>query len=467
MKTLRNFLLAGLLLYCLSSHAQPALTVTQVSAGNQGALFILSDGSLWAVGDNSYGQLGAGSNHNAVLLPAMIVSNGVTAVSCGASHSAFIKSDGSLWAMGFNHTGGLGDGTTNDQYLPEKILSSGVTSVSCGWFHTLYTVRTVTGVFPHQTFTTTLYGMGYNADGELGDGTTNNRVLPVPIYSTNTSFGVTAACGADHTVFTKPDGTMWGMGGNQSGQLGDGTTVNKTTPEVLVNTSIVNGLAAGDARSFFIQADGSLWGAGDNQGALGDGTTSQRLSYVKVATNVVSVSTATAFTAFIKGDGSLWGTGSDTSGQLGDGASGPGVVSPVKMVSSGVTAVAVSFVNTYYIKSDGSLWGVGDDAYGELGDDFNRYHAPPTRIYPPPPQPLINQDYILSRTNLEVFASCYVGGWYALLTSTDLTQPKAGWTALGSNYITDAGVNNYFAIYTNAVHPGELKRFYTLHRIGD
>ena len=467
MKTLRQFFLSGLLICCMSSPAQPALTVTQVSASQQGALFILSDGSLWAVGDNGYGQLGLGSNQYAVLLPTMVVSNGVTAVSCGATHSAFIKSDGSLWAMGFNHTGALGDGTTNDQYFPEKVVPSGVTAVSCGWFHTLYTARTVTGVFPHQTVTTTLYGMGNNADGALGDGTTNNRVLPVPIYSTNSNFGVAVAGGGDHTVFTKPDGTMWGMGSNQSGQLGDGTTINKTTPGVLVNAFIVNGLAAGDARTFFIQADGSLWGTGANDGALGDNTTSQRLSYVKVATNVVSVSTSTAFTAYIKGDGSLWGTGSDTSGQLCDGESGPGVVSAVQIVSSGVTAVAVSFVNTYFIKSDGTLWAAGDDANGELGDDFSRYHAPLTRVYPPPPPPYINQDYFISRTNLEVFASCYVGGWYALLTTTDLTQPKASWTTLGSNYISDAGVNNYFAIFTNAVHINESKRFYMLHRVAN
>jgi len=98
MKSILKFSVIPLLLHTLTSHA--AITVTNIAAGNgaDGSLFIKSDGSLWVMGENQYGQLGDGSFNN-TNRPEQIVPGGVTAIA-GSGHSLFIKTNGSLWAMG-------------------------------------------------------------------------------------------------------------------------------------------------------------------------------------------------------------------------------------------------------------------------------------------------------------------------------------------------------------------------------
>ena len=97
-------LLCAAMLQAVTSGAQP---VTTVAAGGEHSLFLKSDGSLWAMGDNEYGQLGDGTYNN-TNRPEQIVATNVTAIAAGGSHSLFLKSDGSLWAMGDNQSGELG-----------------------------------------------------------------------------------------------------------------------------------------------------------------------------------------------------------------------------------------------------------------------------------------------------------------------------------------------------------------------
>src|SRR5215831_13928168 len=126
-----------------------------------------------------------------------------------ARHSMFLKSDGSLWAMGWNIFGGLGDGTTTNAIRPEQIVASNVTAVAVGGSHSLFLKSDGS-----------LWAMGYNGAGQLGDGTFNSTNRPKQIVSNN----VTAiAAGAGHSLFLKSDGSLWAMGENDYGQLGDGT----------------------------------------------------------------------------------------------------------------------------------------------------------------------------------------------------------------------------------------------------
>jgi alpha-tubulin suppressor-like RCC1 family protein len=98
-------LLCAVLLQAVSSGAQ--LTVTKITGGEYHSLFLKSDGSLWSMGTNQYGQLGDGTYNN-TNRPEQIVATNVTAIAAGGSHSLFLKSDGSLWAMGDNQSGELG-----------------------------------------------------------------------------------------------------------------------------------------------------------------------------------------------------------------------------------------------------------------------------------------------------------------------------------------------------------------------
>src|SRR5580658_9933174 len=125
-------LLGAALLTAFSSEAQ--LTVTKIAAGGYHNLFLKSDGSLWAMGYNEFGQLGDGTT-NSTDQPEMIVASNVTEIAAGDLHSLFLKSDGSLWAMGDNEYGQLGDGTTNSSDVPEMIVASNVTAIAAGLTH--------------------------------------------------------------------------------------------------------------------------------------------------------------------------------------------------------------------------------------------------------------------------------------------------------------------------------------------
>jgi alpha-tubulin suppressor-like RCC1 family protein len=145
--------------------------VTAVAAGGDYTLFLKSDGSLWAMGDNGCGQLGDGTyggNLGHTNLPEEIVPGNVTAIAGGAEHTLFLESDGSLWFMGNNgQSGNLTLGNTN---LPEQIVAGNVTAIAAGWSFSLF-VRN----------DGSLWAMGNNVYGQLGDGTYNNTNLPEQI----------------------------------------------------------------------------------------------------------------------------------------------------------------------------------------------------------------------------------------------------------------------------------------------
>ena len=102
----------------------PGSAVTRISAGYEHSLFLKSDGSLWAMGDDSFGQLGYGGTDNkSTNKPEQIVGN-VAAIAAGFNHSLFIGTDGGLWAMGWNGEGELGDGTKTFRSTPEVIVLS-------------------------------------------------------------------------------------------------------------------------------------------------------------------------------------------------------------------------------------------------------------------------------------------------------------------------------------------------------
>jgi alpha-tubulin suppressor-like RCC1 family protein len=254
------------------------------------SLFLKSDGSLWAMGNNGVGELGDGT-YNSTNRPEQIVASNVTTIAAGSSFSLFLKSDGSLWAMGSNKDplsppppigplggGQLGDGSYNNTNQPEMIVASNVTAIAAGGGHSLFLKSDGS-----------LWAMGCNEGGQLGDGTYNNTNQPEMIMASN----ITAiAAGDQHSLFLKSDGSLWAMGDDGSGALGDGKYIAKgpNQPEQIV-ASGVTAIAAGFAHSLFLKRDGSLWAMGsDNFGALGDGapTSTNRPVQILAAYNQIS-----------------------------------------------------------------------------------------------------------------------------------------------------------------------------------
>jgi alpha-tubulin suppressor-like RCC1 family protein len=397
MKTPHRFL-ASLLPCLLFVTGGWSATVTQLGQGGvyiSGSYFLQDDGTLWQVGYISWrAYLGHGSQ---------VVTNNITAIANYPrnDHTLYIHSDGSLWASGNNSYGELGDGTTGSgTTTPELIAASNVTAIAVGQYHSLFVKADGS-----------LWAMGNNDFGQLGDGTMTSRSKPELIVAG----GVTAvAAGVYHSLFLKTDGSLWGMGWNRDGQLGNGSTTNTPLPQLIVAGGVTQ-ITAEENDSLFIKADGSLWGMGDNYyGQLGLAGGSIPLMIVASnVTAVAGGQWHTLFLTDNGWDhqGALWTMGDNWAGQLGDGTlinnrdggafHKPG---PIQVLASGVKAIAAGANSSTFLKTDGTIWAMGMDSYN--GNDLI---TTPQPVYP---QVLFNGDFesgdFLGWTTGGNFKSCAV-----------------------------------------------------------
>ena len=216
----------------------------------------------------------------------------------------------------------------------------------------------------------TVWGTGSNDCGQLGDGTNSDRSHFVQVVANGAS---AVAVGEEHSLVLMHNGSVWATGGNSEGQLGDGTSIDaerNTFFAVLPHN--VRAVAVGAYHSMVIMHDGSVWAAGWNQqGQLGDGSASSKNNFIQVLpSDVVAIAAGTYHSMVVKRDGSVWAAGWNDSGQFGDGsATSSSSKSFVKVFSAGAMAVAAGPFHSMVLKQDGSVWATGPNNYGQLGDD--------------------------------------------------------------------------------------------------
>jgi alpha-tubulin suppressor-like RCC1 family protein len=219
-----------------------------------------------------------------------------------------------------------------------------------------------------------VYCWGYNDYGQLGDGTTTDRTTPTLVANgAMGNSGVTAVAAGWHHICALKGGQVYCWGWNGYGGLGDVTNTNRTTPTLVADGAMVNSgvtaIAAGGHHTCAIKS-GALYCWGHNaHGQLGDGTTTDRNTPVAV-TDMGSGATAVAadgwHTCAIK-SGALYCWGQNNYGQLGNGTtSSSSTPVAVTNMGSGVTAVAAGEGHTCAIKS-GALYCWGRNNYGQLG----------------------------------------------------------------------------------------------------
>jgi len=245
--------------------------IIAISAGGYHSLALKSDGTVWSWGSNFAGEIGDGTISTRATPVQVTGISGIVAISAGSIHSMALKSDGTLYAWGFNADGRIGDGTTTNRFSPVVVGISNVTKIAAGGWHSLAVKSDGT-----------VWSWGKNADGQLGDGTTTEQHTPVQIPGLS---GISLLrAGEFHSLALKTDGTLWAWGKNGSGQLGDGTTVSKSSPVQVTGISGgINAIACGMEHSLALKNDGTLWGWGANSSSqLSDGTTADKTTPVQV-----------------------------------------------------------------------------------------------------------------------------------------------------------------------------------------
>lgn len=213
---------------------------------------------------------------------------------------------------------------------------------------------------------------GANQSGQVGDGTVNNASSPVSLKKLT---GVIQVAGGDgHSLALKSNGAVLVWGRNDGGQLGDGTKTDRNAPFQIPNFKQVVQIAAGNAHSLALKSDGTVWAWGDNfYGQLGDGSFTSKSAPVQVAglTKAVQVAAGTYHSIALKSDGTVWIWGSDKDFQLGKtdrlNRNAPVQVAGLK----GVIQVAGGTYHSMALKSDGTIWIWGTSYSGQLGHGHN------------------------------------------------------------------------------------------------
>ena len=280
----------------------------------------------------------------------------------------------------------------------------------------------------------TLWGTGRNDAGQLGLGDKSNRRTPVQIM-TNVK---TAASGQKHTMIVKTDGTLWACGDNTYGQFGNGTNTASLTP-IQVMTDISD-VAAGWGHTLIVKNDGTLLSAGYNySGQLGDGTISNRSTPQTISSNVVMIDVGSGHSLFMKDDGSLWAMGANGLGQFG-GGSISNSYSPIKIMDD-VSFIDAGGLHSLIIKNDGSLWLTGWNTTGQIGNGDTENQLVPI---------LIDNDVISAS-----------GGWfYSIYLKSDgsvWSMGENGDGQLGDGTLVDQltpinSLNNALDVYAGSDH---------------
>jgi len=343
-----------------------------ISAGGGHTCGLTSAGAVLCWGNNSHGQLGDKTIvPRSVPTPVEGLGAGIIQISAGLQHTCAITSVGGVVCWGYNGSGQLGDGSLASKLSPNPVASmeSGAKFVSAGGDHTCV-LTTIGGV----------KCWGNNAQGQLGDGTVTTSSVVKSVVGLESGV-VAISSGQNHSCAVTALGSAKCWGSNNDGQLGDGTKEDRLFPTpvwgLVVDTVAVY---AGSLHTCAITMGGKPWCWGSNgNGAIGDGSTYDHtipVAVVGLASDVVQMAVSKGevrvHTCAVdrSGRATCWGFGGD--GELGDGGTGNQLV-PTEVVGLSVGAIGVSAgsYHTCAVVDDGTAMCWGRNQWGEIGDGLS------------------------------------------------------------------------------------------------
>jgi len=292
------------------------------------------------------------------------------AVSAGFAHTCAVTTSGRVRCWGANDQGQLGDGTRTDRPTPVDVtLPAPATTIAAGYVHTC-------AVAAGEVFC-----WGNNSTGDVGDGTTTLRASPVKVAGLGDVTAVAAGGGENrgaavgtyygHSCAIASGGAIWCWGGNESGQLGDGTNAQQPSPvKVAGLRDPATAIAVGDRHTCAVAAAAVwCWGA-NGSGQLGDGTTTNRLGPVQaIPSGATAVAAGAEHTCAVAG-GALACWGDNSSGQSNGGANAPGILAKPNPVALGAitpSSTATGGAHSCAAGTGGELACFGANDHSQLG----------------------------------------------------------------------------------------------------
>jgi alpha-tubulin suppressor-like RCC1 family protein len=347
----------------------PDLTdVVAIAADRLHTLALRADGTVWAWGNNSRGELGRPPNFEPNPTPAQVPElTGAVAISAGLTHALALRSDGTVWAWGDNSSGERGQ-------PPYDELTSSPTQVPG--------LTDVVAVAAGSSFSLalradgTVSAWGFNALFQLGDGTRLDRYTPQQVPGLK---HVIALAADQNPLALSKNGTLWAWGDNAYGQLGTGTEL-RTTPVQVLGLGDAKLVSTSGLHVLALHEDGSVWGWGEtSSGRIGEATDILQATPKQMMNlpEAVDVSAGYSHSLALREDGTVWGWGANLRGQLGRPANYSANPIPAQVPGlTGIVSVRAVGFSSLALRADGTVWAWGGNSYGQLGRPAN-YSANP------------------------------------------------------------------------------------------
>jgi alpha-tubulin suppressor-like RCC1 family protein len=371
-----------------------------VSAGYDHSCAVLDNGTVQCWGYNSYGQLGDGSDNRSSTPVTVVGIDSAVSVSSGSEFSCAVLLSGGVECWGYNAFSQLGGGNV-DSNKPKLVFDheegevlSNVVEVSAGSFHVC--ARLETGA---------VKCWGYNSSGQLGNGSSINTSSPVAVQGIESAVKVSS--GLYHSCAVLSSGVIQCWGKNSYGQLGNGLDENSNIPVSVNDINNAISVGGGFASSCALLASGNLKCWGDNGlGSLGNGTTESSSTPVNVVglSSIQSLSVGDHHSCALSDTGNTRCWGDDSSGQRGDGINTKYIATPFTISEVGlVENVDVGYQSVCANTKTGIVECWGDNSSGQLGiSDLEN------RIYPTTVDGVTDVTDIASGGNISESHSCAI-----------------------------------------------------------
>ncbi len=372
-----------------------------VDGGANHSVALKGDGTVWAWGYNKYGQLGNNTTVTTEIPVQVKGKNGegflsdIQMIASGSNHVLALKQDGTVWAWGYNNYGQLGDNTQITKYTPVQVLSEDATEE----LKDIIYIAAGTNFSVAVNKQGEVWTWGQNDYGQLGDGSKTAKYTPVRVKA-NLSGIIKVACGYRHTVALKSDGSVYTWGDNTNGQLGDNTNVQRLIPVKMLETADSNisdalSISATNYTTNILKANGTVLSVGlGTSGQLGDGTKTTKKLPVAVKdldglnnlSNIKNIKSGANTTYALTKNGTIYSWGIGTNGQLGNDTivnttlpvevannTADGIIDNILYIGAGANH-GLAVENTGYVE----VWGLNDQK--QVGDSTLAKSAHPLYI---------------------------------------------------------------------------------------